>query len=423
MMKYIIWGCGFRGQKIYDFLGEDRVECFIDTNEDKQKTGFNKKKVLSYMEYKKEDQYANSIVVISVLHYMQIVDLLEQDGNFLYLITADMPQEYRKWKSSDLLNLLPFSPDYTRRNVVVGLNLFSLVFLDEVLKQNKNSGICAANLEGERRKQFEKAIKRICITEKDIDWESDNLFWGMSNIMSCNKGYNIYDFSRQIDQYHNEKIGDIKQKYTGKRCFIVATGPSLTIDDLNTLYAHNELCMSMNKVYYCFQETRWRPNFYMVQDQMIISQNYEDINKLQVQHMYVGDQNDTWLDDRFERFHLIETDFEKKNQFFSDDVSWGCSEGGTVTFSCLQFAAYMGFTEIYLLGVDFSYNKIGTVGNHFYNKEDSKNFSFEPEMNLKSYQVAREYADAHGIKIYNATRGGKLEVFERVDFDSLFEED
>lgn len=37
-----------------------------------------------------------------------------------------------------------------------------------------------------------------------------------------------------------------------------------------------------------------------------------------------------------------------------------------------------------------------------------------------AYKAARKYADAHGIKIYNATRGGKLEVFERVDFDSLF---
>ena len=27
---------------------------------------------------------------------------------------------------------------------------------------------------------------------------------------------------------------------------------------------------------------------------------------------------------------------------------------------------------------------------------------------------------SNGIKIYNATRGGALEVFERVDFDSLF---
>jgi hypothetical protein len=33
---------------------------------------------------------------------------------------------------------------------------------------------------------------------------------------------------------------------------------------------------------------------------------------------------------------------------------------------------------------------------------------------------AKEYADEHGIKILNATRGGELEVYDRVCFDSLF---
>lgn len=37
-----------------------------------------------------------------------------------------------------------------------------------------------------------------------------------------------------------------------------------------------------------------------------------------------------------------------------------------------------------------------------------------------AFEKAKEYADGHGIKIYNATRGGKLEVFERVNFDALF---
>lgn len=39
---------------------------------------------------------------------------------------------------------------------------------------------------------------------------------------------------------------------------------------------------------------------------------------------------------------------------------------------------------------------------------------------LRGYVAAKQYADSHGIKIYNATRGGKLEVFTRVDFGSLF---
>ena len=38
---------------------------------------------------------------------------------------------------------------------------------------------------------------------------------------------------------------------------------------------------------------------------------------------------------------------------------------------------------------------------------------------ISSYKTAKEYADSHGIKIYNATRGGKLEVYERVNLDEV----
>ena len=42
------------------------------------------------------------------------------------------------------------------------------------------------------------------------------------------------------------------------------------------------------------------------------------------------------------------------------------------------------------------------------------------ELFFNAYKIAKKYAETHGIKIYNATRGGEMEVFERVDFDSLF---
>ena len=39
---------------------------------------------------------------------------------------------------------------------------------------------------------------------------------------------------------------------------------------------------------------------------------------------------------------------------------------------------------------------------------------------ILAYIKAEEYSQNSEFKIYNATRGGKLEVFERVDFDELF---
>ena len=104
---------------------------------------------------------------------------------------------------------------------------------------------------------------------------------------------------------------------------------------------------------------------------------------------------------------------------FSDDLFLEVCDGNTVTYICLELAVYMGFKEIYLLGVDCDYSgkkqHVIDTGDVVLNNPESRM--------IEAYKKAKEYADSHGIKIYNATRGGKLEVFERVDFDSLFPED
>ena len=41
----------------------------------------------------------------------------------------------------------------------------------------------------------------------------------------------------------------------------------------------------------------------------------------------------------------------------------------------------------------------------------------------REFLAARRFGEKHGIEIYNATRGGHLEIFKRVDFDKIFKED
>jgi hypothetical protein len=105
--------------------------------------------------------------------------------------------------------------------------------------------------------------------------------------------------------------------------------------------------------------------------------------------------------------------------------------GGTVTYICMQLAAYMGFSEIYLLGVDNTFARgvklngeivLGSTHDHF--DDNYKALSAFPaviDAVNSAYTTAREYGESHNIKIRNATRGGALEIFERVDFDSLFQ--
>jgi len=95
----------------------------------------------------------------------------------------------------------------------------------------------------------------------------------------------------------------------------------------------------------------------------------------------------------------------------------------------------MGIREIYLIGVDMDYKVpkghesgsgtyiANTNANHFhpdYLKPGDIARNPNEQLQLLAYEVAKKKTGKLGCRVYNATRGGKLEVFPRVDFDSLF---
>ena len=89
---------------------------------------------------------------------------------------------------------------------------------------------------------------------------------------------------------------------------------------------------------------------------------------------------------------------------------------------------------MYLTGVDFSFDvpeknvfngKVVSEGeiNHFhpdYRKEGEVWGLPDLDLQERSFRLARKVFERDGRRIFNATRGGKLVVFPRVDFDSLF---
>ena len=140
-------------------------------------------------------------------------------------------------------------------------------------------------------------------------------------------------------------------------------------------------------------------------------------------------------------FNLNRSFYEKKSKFFevpqfSKDMSKRLYCGQSVTIVNLQIAYYLGFTEVYLIGMDFSYdqrpddvkigNKIISGGddlNHFHKEYFGKGKIWhDPKLHnvLKSYKSAKVNFEKDGRNIYNATYGGKLEIFDRVNYNSLF---
>jgi hypothetical protein len=119
---------------------------------------------------------------------------------------------------------------------------------------------------------------------------------------------------------------------------------------------------------------------------------------------------------------------------FSPDLSLGAFGGGTVTMENLQFAVHIGLNPIYIIGCDHYYKGESNITmktppivvseqqNHFVKNYREPGEIVNPApietMNL-SYKEAFNYCEENSIQVFNATRGGYLEIFPRKDLDTL----
>lgn len=219
-------------------------------------------------------------------------------------------------------------------------------------------------------------------------------------------------------------LKELKQKYAGKRVFVTCTGPSLTIEDLELL--KNEYVFGMNSIAKIHALTDWKPDFYAIQDvkvyKAISKELHNTDNGLVFAPLYFKKRlfaPSNWIYwPMLSSYHLYEM-YRTHKYFarFSNDCYVKVYDGYTITYSILQLAIYMGFTEIYLLGCDCSY--LGDKQHFIESGHYDPTYKEAANRMLVAYGEAKNKADNMGIKIYNATRGGELEVFPRVKLEDV----
>ena len=239
------------------------------------------------------------------------------------------------------------------------------------------------------------------------------------------------------------KMQKLKERYSGKRCFIIGNGPSLTAEDLDKL--KNEYTFAANKIYNIFPQTNWRPTFYCIQDEYALGEiKSEDIinTTKQCRATFIRMHSYHIIKERINDYHNIVFVPITSVRINNGEMGFGDKgnviyDGNTVTYMSMQIAAYMGFKEIYLIGMDHNlpYYKTDdgkleindlSIAAHFYEGAEN-NIGEEawrwrttrPHVTTAAYQAAEDYSRQNGFRIYNATRGGKLEVFERVNLDEI----
>lgn len=236
---------------------------------------------------------------------------------------------------------------------------------------------------------------------------------------------------------HGKQLKVYKNQFAGRRCFLIGNGPSLRAENLTRLHEAGEITFGFNRIYNIFEQTPWRPTFYISQDEKMLSGCADIVNDLDLRDKFIPLQLNWWNGIAIEGaryFNILPQNTADPMDFgFSDDIAAGIYNSGTGMYTAAQIAAYMGFTEIYFIGVDhhfrISQNSRGevvvdnTVKDYFtdkYNEDKANLYIPNTEKSTLTYIAMKNHCDRRGIRVYNATHGGKLEVFPRRDFDSLF---
>ena len=239
---------------------------------------------------------------------------------------------------------------------------------------------------------------------------------------------------------YGKRISLFKQTHCGETCFIIGNGPSLKIEDLTKLSELNIPTFAFNRVFCVFDETPWRPTYYISQDENVTYGMKDKFFSFDLKYKFHPIRWKWYKDIDIPDAIYFKT-INKGNKIlgFSKDASKEICDSSTVAYTAFQLAYYMGFKRIYLIGFDQSYKvSLDKEGKKVINNKVSKDYFSDKYKNEKTdnlqlpnlYEMNKAFISVDcyikngdiDLEVFNATRGGMLEVFPRVDLDELFNE-
>lgn len=243
---------------------------------------------------------------------------------------------------------------------------------------------------------------------------------------------------------NRRRLLELKNTHPGEACFVIGNGPSLTAADLDRIRQQGIFCFASKGIYKIFPQTAWRPDVWGVSDLDYIGLKHKELDKLDGFVKLVCTQsylkNGILIRDAV-YYPFIQA--ERTPRCFYRDVLRGVHFYGTITGKLVNFAVYMGFTTIYLLGCDNTVavkrdadgrEVIDTSKELHFSRDyfDSEQERIKVYQNIDDLQHAVEYVnrsyddlkwfcDDFGVKVLNATRGGELESFPRIDVEEILQ--
>jgi hypothetical protein len=221
------------------------------------------------------------------------------------------------------------------------------------------------------------------------------------------------------------KLNKYQDVHKNEDCFIVGNGPSLNNTDLSLL--KNKYVFGLNKIYLIFEKQEFSPTYIAAVNDLVIQQS---ANRYQELKMPIFLKHESALRHEVTGNHILHTLKSKYPFYFCRQMTDEFSEGYTVTYYALQLAFAMGFQNVFLVGVDHSFKQTGKPNekqrmqsndpNHFH-PDYFKGHDWQLadlEASELAYKTANFFYTRTKRKIYDATIGGKLNIFPKISYQN-----
>jgi len=261
---------------------------------------------------------------------------------------------------------------------------------------------------------------------------------------------NYIDFLKYKEIVKNNV--ELKDKHKGGRCFLLGSGPSIKDENLkplkneivfalNNFYVHDDFPEIMSgdvEKYYMTAplhppqtETEWKEWFSDMENNMPNNVNLifgisNQINTAKIimdRHNLFEDHQKYWF------YGGININDYYNYKLRDIDITRMIWIADTVSIYSLIFAIYMGFSEIYLLGMDHNYICNNESNYRFYKNGIHQNNEVEriiksasrtKHLSFGMYKIFHQYellSNNSYTKIYSSSKDSLLDVFKYVQFN------
>lgn len=275
----------------------------------------------------------------------------------------------------------------------------------------------------------DKNISLLKITNSSLflKYEENRLLMESFLINKKNLQKNIYNSNikllkeqLKIDEYlltiqkkfiPSQNIANLKNKFKDKRCFIVGLGPSSYNFDFSLLHDEYSFCFSN----YFTKFNEFIPTFYIGDEKETITNYSNKIDNLDIPYKFISSQYMYLLNDLNSVYSINQnSDYERilsenyENTNFSFEVENHLYKASTSTHLCMQLAYYLGFKEVYLIGIDLQYDNPSLTLTRDTTKEGVNKI-------FKDFEYAKKVFEQDNRKIFNLSSQSALKMFEVID--------